>query len=61
MVSASNPKRNQIMRRTFGVLSLIVGLLWTAAGAPIAFAYSGVLFLGGAVLVWRAARDTSEP
>lgn len=37
--------------------SLIVGLLWTAAGAPIAFAYSGVLFLGGAVLVWRAAPE----
>ena len=40
--------------------SLIVGLLWTAAGAPIAFAYSGVLFLGGAVLVLRAAPDTPK-
>jgi MFS family permease len=36
--------------------SLIVGLLWTTAGAPIAFAYSGVLFVAGAVMMMRSAR-----
>jgi MFS family permease len=40
--------------------SLIVGLLWTAAGAPFAFAYSGVLFLAGAVLVLRPAQNPSR-
>lgn len=29
------------------------GALWAAFGAPVAFAYSAVLFLAGAVLVWR--------
>ena len=33
--------------------STIVGILWTTAGAPIAFAYSTVLFIVGAALVWR--------
>jgi MFS family permease len=33
--------------------SIVVGALWTAFGAPVAFAYSTVLFLAGAVLVWR--------
>ena len=33
--------------------SLVVGALWAAFGAPAAFAYSAVLFLAGAVLVWR--------
>ena len=37
--------------------SLIVGLLWSTAGAPIAFAYSGVLFLAGAAMVLRSARS----
>ena len=41
--------------------SLIVGLLWTAAGTAIAFAYSGVLFLGGALLVLRSAQATHNP
>jgi MFS family permease len=36
--------------------SLIVGLLWTTAGAPIAFAYSGVLFVTGAVMMMRPAK-----
>jgi hypothetical protein len=36
--------------------SLVVGLLWTAAGTQAAFAYSGVLFLAGALLVLRSAR-----
>ena len=39
--------------------SLMVGLLWTAAGAPLAFAYSGILFLAGALLVWRSSRVTA--
>lgn len=33
--------------------SIIVGLLWTAYGAPIAFGYSGILFVAGACLVAR--------
>jgi MFS family permease len=37
--------------------SLIVGLLWTTAGAPIAFAYSGVLFVAGAVMMMRPAKQ----
>jgi predicted MFS family arabinose efflux permease len=35
--------------------SIIVGCLWTAFGAPCAFAYSAVLFLAGALLVLRSA------
>jgi len=34
--------------------SLIVGVLWTAFGTSVAFAYSTVLFIAGAVLIWRA-------
>ena len=34
--------------------SLIVGVLWTAFGTPVAFAYSTVLFVAGAVLIWRS-------
>ncbi|MDW8344026.1 MAG: hypothetical protein RMM51_05995 [Verrucomicrobiae bacterium] len=39
--------------------SLVVGVLWTAFGTSVAFAYSTVLFIGGATLVWRlpARRD----
>lgn len=33
--------------------SIIVGLLWMAYGAPIAFGYSGILFVAGACLVAR--------
>jgi len=33
--------------------SFVVGALWTAFGAPVAFAYSTVLFTAGAALVWR--------
>ncbi len=33
--------------------SLVVGLLWTAFGTPVAFAYSTVLFAAGAWLIWR--------
>ena len=33
--------------------SVIVGVLWTTCGISIAFGYSAVLFLCGAVLVWR--------
>ena len=35
--------------------SLIVGGLWTAFGAPVAFAYSAVLLLGGALMVLRTS------
>lgn len=34
--------------------SLVVGLLWTLWGTPVAFAYSTILFSLGALLVWRA-------
>ena len=33
--------------------SVVVGILWTAVGPQIAFAYSAVLFTIGATLVWR--------
>jgi MFS family permease len=33
--------------------SIVVGTLWTAFGTIVAFGYSAVLFLAGAVLVWR--------
>lgn len=33
--------------------SLLVGILWTSWGTRVAFAYSTVLFVAGAVLVWR--------
>ena len=33
--------------------SIIVGTLWTAFGTSVAFGYSAVLFVAGAVLVWR--------
>jgi MFS family permease len=35
--------------------SIIVGFLWTAVGAPWAFAYSGILFLAGGLLILRSA------
>jgi len=38
------------------VSSFLVGLLWTAAGTSVAFAYSGALSLAGALLVLRAGR-----
>jgi MFS family permease len=34
--------------------SLVVGILWTTVGTPVAFAYSTVLFIAGATLVWRS-------
>jgi MFS family permease len=34
--------------------SLVVGVLWTAFGTPVAFAYSTVLFLAGAIMVYRS-------
>jgi MFS family permease len=39
--------------------SLIVGLLWTAFGAPAAFGYSALLFALGAVLVLRLRKPQS--
>jgi MFS family permease len=33
--------------------SLVVGVLWTAFGTPVAFAYSTVLFTAGAILIWK--------
>jgi MFS family permease len=33
--------------------SLIVGILWTAFGTSVAFAYSTVLFIAGAWLIWQ--------
>jgi len=40
------------------VSSVVVGLLWSAAGYRVAFAYSAVLFAIGAVLVWRLKRKS---
>jgi len=36
--------------------SAVVGLLWTAFGVPVAFAWSGILFVLGGVLVLHASR-----
>ena len=33
--------------------SVVVGILWTAVGPQIAFAYSAALFMIGAMLMWR--------
>jgi MFS family permease len=33
--------------------SIVVGVLWTTVGTQAAFAYSTVLFVAGALLVWR--------
>ncbi len=38
------------------VSSAMVGLLWTACGTTVAFAYSGILFVLGALLVLRTSR-----
>jgi MFS family permease len=38
------------------VSSVLVGFLWTAVSARVAFAFSGALFLGGALLILRSAR-----
>lgn len=35
------------------ISSIVVGLLWSGIGTGVAFGYSAVLFLTGAVLVWR--------
>jgi MFS family permease len=40
------------------ISSIVVGLLWSAAGATVAFGYSAVLFVAGAWLVTRV-RDES--
>ena len=40
------------------VSSVMVGLLWTVCGTPVAFAYSGILSVLGGVLVLRASRAT---
>lgn len=37
--------------------SFVVGILWTTAGTQVAFAYSTVLFLAGALLVWKSKKD----
>ncbi|MCG3148871.1 MAG: hypothetical protein PCFJNLEI_02320 [Verrucomicrobiae bacterium] len=36
--------------------SVVVGVLWTAFGTAVAFAYSTVLFSAGAWLIWRSGR-----
>jgi MFS family permease len=38
------------------VSSVVVGLLWTVCGPSVAFAYSGILFAIGGVMVLRASR-----
>jgi MFS family permease len=43
------------------VSSAMVGLLWSAFTPQIAFAWSGILALGGTVLVLRSARRSGRP
>jgi MFS family permease len=43
------------------ISSTMVGLLWTAFGVPVAFAYSGVLFVLGGLLVLRASQPVAAP
>lgn len=38
------------------VSSAVVGVLWTTCGVPVAFAYSGILFVCGSLLVLRVGR-----
>lgn len=38
------------------VSSLVVGILWTALGTQVAFAYSAMLFIGGGWLVLRVGK-----
>jgi MFS family permease len=38
------------------VSSVVVGLLWTAFGAQVAFGYSGVLFVLGGAMVLRTSK-----
>jgi len=33
--------------------SVVVGILWTTVGTQAAFAYSTVLFVAGAIVIWR--------
>lgn len=40
--------------------SLVVGVLWTAFGTSVAFAYSTVLFAAGAWLVWRLKAQSCQ-
>ncbi|MHB8521446.1 MAG: MFS transporter [Limisphaerales bacterium] len=41
--------------------SVIVGVLWSSVGSAVAFGYSAVLFVAGALLVWRIPAATGEP
>lgn len=40
--------------------SIVVGLLWTLFGTSVAFGYSAILFLVGALMVWFLPRDISS-
>lgn len=40
--------------------SIMVGTLWTAFGTSVAFGYSAVLFMAGAVLVLRLGSEPSS-
>ncbi len=42
------------------VSSLVVGALWTAWGTQVAFGYSAILFLAGALLATRVGRPSSS-
>lgn len=39
------------------ISSIIVGVLWTAFGTDVAFAYSAVLFIAGSLLVLRISKE----
>ena len=41
--------------------SVVVGLLWSTFGQTVAFGYTAVLFLIGAILVVRVGSVTSSP
>jgi MFS family permease len=40
--------------------SIIVGLLWSAFGTTVAFSYSAVLFVLGALLVWHTSQVVNK-
>lgn len=39
------------------VSSAVVGILWTTCGVPVAFAYSGFLFVCGSLLILRVPHN----
>jgi len=42
------------------VSSALIGILWATSGIAIAFGFSAMLFVTGALLILRVANDTAE-